>query len=234
MVPLKDEEASIRVLASEVEQALAAREWDWECVWIDDGSTDGTLQVLRALREREPRHEYVSLDANYGQSAAMAIGFGLARGRIIATLDGDLQSDPADLPGMIDLLDRGKVDMVNGVRSRRYDSFVRRASSRIANGFRNWITRETVRDVGCSVRVCYRECVEDIVVWKGMHRFIPTLVEMRGFKAMEVPVNHRPRTHGKTKYGIHNRLWVGLWDCFAVRWMQARLVHGEVKETSLP
>jgi len=122
--------------------------------------------------------------------------------------------------------------MVNGVRKSRHDSVVRKISSRIANGFRNWITKESVTDVGCSVRVFYKECVDGILLWRGMHRFLPTLIKMKGYKAIELPVSHRPRQYGKTKYGIHNRLWVGLADTFAVRWMQWRCIHPIIKSSS--
>lgn len=230
IVPVKDEEECVGTLAGEVTQALNASGRDWECIWVNDGSTDGTQAVLDRLCRDDPHHRFLELDGNFGQSAALAAGFGAARGDTIATLDGDGQNDPRDLPRLLDRLDQGDVDMVNGVRQKRRDSFLRRISSRIANGFRNWATEERVSDVGCSIRACRRECLSGIIVFRGMHRFLPTLVRMRGYRIVEMPVNHRPRTKGKTKYGVNNRLWVGLADTFAVRWMQKRLVHPRVRK----
>ncbi|OPY67421.1 MAG: Undecaprenyl-phosphate 4-deoxy-4-formamido-L-arabinose transferase [Syntrophorhabdus sp. PtaU1.Bin002] len=164
------------------------------------------------------------------------MGFQNTVGDIIATLDGDGQNDPADIPRLITLLQEHNADMVNGVRSKRNDSFVRKISSRIANGFRNWVTGDNITDVGCALRVFRSRCVKRIPVFKGMHRFFPTLVRIQGFsRIIESPVNHRPRTRGKTKYGIQNRLWVGLADLGAVKWMQSRLVFPEIQsQTDAP
>jgi glycosyltransferase involved in cell wall biosynthesis len=233
IVPIKDEAESIRALADEITQAMDAVPFSWECLWVDDGSTDGSLDILMDIHETRPeRHHYLSLDKNYGQSAALYAGFRAASGRIFATLDGDLQNDPREIPRLLTLLERGKADMVNGIRLNRRDGSVRRICSRIANGFRNSITKEQIVDVGCSLRVFYRDCVEEIPVFTGMHRFLPTLARMSGFQIIEVVVDHRPRSFGQTKYGINNRLWAGLLDCFAVRWMQARVIHPRIKIAS--
>lgn len=229
VVPVMDEEASVARLAEEIAEAMARTGRRWECVWVDDGSTDGTRAALEAVAAKRPEHRVVALDGHFGQSAALAAGFSSARGPIVATLDGDGQNDPADIPRLLERLDRGDVDMVNGVRAKRRDSFVRRASSKIANAFRNWLTKESVTDVGCSLRVFRKSCVEGIPVFKGMHRFLPTLARLRGARIAEVPVHHRPRTAGRTKYGIGNRLWVGISDTLAVRWMQRRLVWPRVR-----
>ena len=133
---------------------------------------------------------------------------------------------------MVEKLERGKVDIVNGVRQGRRDSWKRKISSRIANGFRNRMTGDSVTDVGCSIRVFYRECAAKLPVWKGMHRFLPTLMKLDGYYAIEVPVSHRPRSYGQTKYGIGNRLWVGLLDTFAVRWYKMRGVRPRLGEHS--
>ncbi len=223
IIPVKDEVESAPILAAEVEAAMAAAPWAWECLWVDDGSTDGTLAVLEGLHRTAPsRHQYLSFDRNYGKAAALAAAFPAARGGMLATLDGDLQNDPKDLPRMLAMLERGTVDLVNGARLRRHDSWVRRMSSRIANGFRNRITGVHLQDAGTGVRVFYRECIEGVPVFQGLHRFIPTLAVLNGFKMAEVPVSHRPRQYGKAKYGIGNRLWVGIADCFGVRWLRAR------------
>ena len=230
IIPVKDESENIEILAQEVTDAMGKSRFSWECLWIDDGSTDATAEELALLAKREPRHRYLSLDKNYGQSAAMAAGFDNAGGDILVTLDGDGQNDPADIPSLVTRLVHQRAHMVNGWRKNREDSRVRKISSRIANGFRNRLTRENVRDVGCSIRAMRKECVADVPVFAGMHRFLPTLVRIAGYAdIIEMPVNHRPRKRGQTKYGINNRLWVGLADTFAVCWMQRRMVFPKVK-----
>ena len=227
VVPVMNEAESVADLAAEITAALETTPWRWECLWIDDGSTDDTVAVLRSLCEGTP-HRLVRLDRNYGQSAALAVGFRSARGRIIGTLDGDGQNDPADFPALLERLEAGPEDVVNGIRRNRRDSFIRKISSKLANGFRNFLTREHVTDVGCAIRVFYTECTRSLPVFKGMHRFLPTLFRMQGYRITEIPVNHRPRLRGKTKYGINNRLWVGLADTFAVCWMRHRLVYPRI------
>lgn len=230
IVPVKDEEENVEILANEINAAMNSVRLSWECVWIDDGSTDNTPSALKKLNEHDSRHRFVRLARNFGQSAALSIGFRSARGEVMATLDGDGQNDPADIPRLIEMLQSQNADVVNGVRQKRHDTLVRKISSRIANNFRDWVTGDSVTDVGCSVRVFRSKCVERIPVFKGMHRFFPTLVKIQGFtRIMESPVNHRPRVRGKTKYGIQNRLWVGLADLAAVKWMQSRLVFPEIK-----
>jgi dolichol-phosphate mannosyltransferase len=225
VVPVKDEALNVESLADEIRVAMEAAPYSWECVWVDDGSTDGTGEALRRVAAADPRQRVLTLERNFGQSAAMAAGFSAARGELFVTLDGDGQSDPRDVPAMIALLRAESVDVVNGFRAERQDGLVRKLSSRVANGFRNWLTDERVRDVGCSLRVLRRDAVRHLFVFRGFHRFLPTLARLNGFgRMLEIPVHHRPRLRGKTKYGINNRLWVGLADAFAVRWLQRRSV----------
>lgn len=233
IIPVKDEAESIPILAREVTAAFEATPWTWECLWVDDGSQDGTPALLESLHARDTRQQYMILDRNYGQSAALAAAFRNARGSILATLDGDLQNDPADLPILIGLLKRGEVDMVNGRRAQRCDSWLRRLSSRIANAFRKAMTQDPVSDVGCATRAFFRDCVQGLFVFRGMHRFLPTLVAMNGFKTIEQPVHHRPRRLGTSKYGVWNRLFVGLWDTLAVHWMLQRRVKATAQRSSL-
>ena len=221
VIPVFDEEASVDALAREVEDALGAG-LDWECLWVDDGSRDGTHEVLAAAARRDPRHRVLRLQANSGQSAALLAGFGAARAGLLGTMDGDGQNVAADLPLMVALLRESGADMVNGRRAVRHDSWVRRASSRIANGWRNALTGESVSDVGCSIRVFRRECVRHLPAFRGMHRFLPTLIRLDGWRLVEMPVRHRPRAQGRSKYGIHNRLWVGLLDTLGVVWLKWR------------
>jgi glycosyltransferase involved in cell wall biosynthesis len=232
IVPIKDEAENIELLAGEIADALAPRDWSWETVWIDDGSTDGSLALLENLHAVDPRHRYLSFAENRGQSAALCAGFKACRGKVLATIDGDGQNDPTDLPDLLELVLTDESDMVNGYRARRRDSLVRKISSKVGNGFRTWLTGKTVRDVGCSTRAFRRECIEDLPRFNGMHRFLPTLIGMRGFRMTEVPVNHRPRRFGQSKYNISNRLWVGLGDTLGVMWLKKRAFSYTIQSKS--
>lgn len=224
VVPVYNEEENVQELAFEVEEALERSGLCWECLWIDDGSTDGTWDRLLEVAQGKAsgRHRLYGLERNTGQSAALWVGFQRCRGRLIATLDGDGQNDPRDLPHLVALLDRDGYDLVQGYRATRHDSLKRRMASRIANGFRNFFTGKSVRDVGCSTRVFRRECLPYLPPFKGLHRFLPTLVMYQGFRLTETPVHHRPRRRGIAKYGIFDRLWVGILDLFGVWWLRRR------------
>jgi dolichol-phosphate mannosyltransferase len=230
VVPVMNEAENVSALAAEISTAMNATKYAWECVWVDDGSTDTTWNELTALVARDEHHRALAHDRNYGQSAALSVGFRAARGRVFAMLDGDGQNDPADVPRLMARLEQGDVDMVNGVRAKRRDSFVRRACSRIANRVRSMVLHDGVTDVGCSMRVFKRECVDNVPVFRGLHRFLPGLAAMRGYRITETSVNHRPRTRGVTKYGIGNRLWVGLADMYGVLWVKRRFVYPHVRE----
>ncbi len=232
IVPVFDEADSIPVLAGEIERALDGAGLRWECVWVDDGSRDDTPRRLAELRARRADHHVVRLERNSGQSAAWLAGFDAARGRLVATIDGDLQNDPADLPRLVEVLEREGVDMVNGVRARRNDPWTRRVASRIANGFRNRMTGVHVTDVGCSLRVVRREYLQRLPAFRGMHRFLPVFVALEGGTMTECPVTHRPRRYGTSAYGIGNRLWVGLYDTFGVMWYQRRHARFRVADST--
>jgi dolichol-phosphate mannosyltransferase len=220
VVPVYEERDNLEPLHQELSAALAAVPGGVEFVYVDDGSRDGSAEVLADLAKRDERVRVLRFERNTGQTAAFAAGFEAARGEVVATLDADLQNDPADLPRLLAALDGA--DVVNGVRMGRRDGFVRKLSSRIGNSFRNWVTQESVTDVGCSLRVMRAAYVKRVKLYRGMHRFLPTLLRMEGARVVELPVSHRPRRHGRSKYGIANRLFVGLEDVFAVRWMQKR------------
>ncbi len=225
VIPVRDEAASIPSLAREIDAAMAATDIGWEAVWVDDGSGDDTPRVLELLACERPHHRFLRLEQGRGQSAALAAGFDSARGTWVSTMDGDGQNVPADIPLLLEEQRRTGAHVVNGWRRERADNTIRRFSSRIANGFRNRVTGESVRDVGCSIRLIRREALDGIPVFAGMHRFLPTLIRMNGWDhVVEVPVRHRARRRGVTKYGIQNRLWVGLFDTFAIVWMRRRLV----------
>jgi glycosyltransferase involved in cell wall biosynthesis len=220
VVPIYNESDSLETLHRELDAAIAGVPGGVEIVFVDDGSTDGGLGRLRAIAEKDERVRVLALDRNHGQSTALDAGFRAARGEVTATLDADLQNDPADLPRLLALLDRA--DVVNGIREKRQDARLRRLGSRVANGFRNWVTGESVTDVGCSLRVMRTSFLHRVRFHRGMHRFLPTLLRMEGARVIEVPVSHRPRRFGVSKSGNLERLAAGIVDVFAVRWMQSR------------
>jgi len=228
VIPVYEEEDSLAPLHGELDAALRGVAGGVEILYVDDGSRDASLARLREIAARDPRVRVVALDGNHGQSAAFEAGFRHARGEVVATLDADGQNDPADLPLLLAHLD--EADVVNGVRAGRHDSIARKLSSRIANGFRNRMTHESVSDVGCSLRVMRRAYLDRVKLWRGMHRFLPTLLRLEGARIVEVPVSHRPRRHGTSKYGIRNRLFAGFVDVFAVRWMQKRALGYRARE----
>ncbi|HTQ79554.1 MAG TPA: glycosyltransferase family 2 protein [Thermoanaerobaculia bacterium] len=228
VIPVYNEEDNLPILAQEIHAAFETLGKNYEILWVDDGSTDGSLATLGRLAASDPHTRVLHLRANSGQSAALAAGFRNVRGNIVVTLDADLQNDPADI-GLL-LAELPGWDLVSGVRTRRQDDWVRRISSRIANGVRNWATAEQVTDVGCSLKAYRAEILGRLPLFRGMHRFLPTLVRLAGGRIKEVPVNHRPRLHGKTKYSIGNRLFRSLADLMAVRWMQRRWIDRQLVE----
>ncbi len=221
VVPLFDEEESLETLDVELHSALEGTGLSFEILYVDDGSEDGSLAVLRRLAAADSRVRILRHHRNAGQSAGLATGFRAARGEVLITLDADLQNDPADIPRLLGKLDEG-YGVVSGVRQDRRDSWNRRVSSRIANAVRNWATDESITDVGCSLKAYRAEHLRHLPMFGGMHRFLPTLVRWNGARVAELPVAHRPRRHGIAKYGIGNRLFRALADLFAVRWMRTR------------
>jgi dolichol-phosphate mannosyltransferase len=223
VAPMHNEAENVAALCNEVREALAAFPGTWELILVDDGSADRTRSLIAEEASRDARVRLVSLERRRGQSSALCAGFAAARGAVVGTIDGDLQNDPRDLPGMVEMLRARNVDMVTGWRRARHDHVIRRISSRIANGTRNVMTGDRIIDVGCSTRVFRRECLSRLPCYfDGMHRFFPTLFRMAGCTVIEVPVNHRPRQRGKAKYGVWNRLWRGIRDLAGVRWLRDR------------
>jgi glycosyltransferase involved in cell wall biosynthesis len=229
IVPLFNEAENLPPLAAEIAAALEGCGLEHEVLFVDDGSTDASPRVLRELAAADPRLRVLRLRRNSGLSAALCIGFRHARGELAASLDADLQNDPADLPRLLAELG-DDCDVACGVRARRRDNWVRRTSSRIANGVRNRLTGESISDVGCTLRVYRTRFVRELPMFSGMHRFLPTLLRLDGARIREVPVNHRPRLHGEAKYNIRNRIWRALVDLFAVRWMQKRWIDRNAVE----
>ncbi len=222
VVPLYNEEGNVAELQKQIETALATR--DFEIVFVDDGSTDETVARIPG----GDRVRVLQLDKNSGQSAAMHAGIHSARGDIIATLDGDLQNDPADIPAMLTMLNQDW-DLVCGYRARRKDSAFKRLQSRIANKVRARFVGDGVRDTGCTLKVMRRDCREALLLFNGMHRFIPALIRNMGWRVTEMPVNHRARVSGVSKYGFGNRAWRATMDMFGVRWLNSRRTRYTIK-----
>lgn len=234
VVPVRNEVENLAPLLAEIRAALA-RSIDYEVIYVDDGSTDGTGARLAQLAEEFPRLRVLRHAVSCGQSAALATGVRAARGAWIATLDGDGQNDPADIPRLLavvrDAAQQPNVQLVAGYRRRRQDSWLRRLSSRIANGVRARLLNDATPDTGCGLKLFPREVFLQLPYFDHMHRFLPALVQRNGGRTISVEVNHRPRMRGASKYGVHNRLWVGIVDLLGVMWLQRRMRRPEVRES---
>jgi dolichol-phosphate mannosyltransferase len=228
IVPVRDERENLRPQIAEIQETMAAVERSYEILYVDDGSSDGSWEALVEAQAEFPALRLLRLDRNHGQSAATDAGIRRARGDILITLDGDMQNVPADIPLLLEHLDRA--DMVCGYRARRHDSLWRRIQSRISNHVRNRLTGDSIRDTGCSLKAFRRECFVNVKLFEGMHRFLPTLARMEGFRIEQIAVSHRPRNRGQAKYGMWNRLFRSSRDLLAVRWMQRRLLRYSVAE----
>ena len=190
VVPIYNEEENIAPLVEQLGAALKDWPGEVEFLFVDDGSTDSTLELLKRAHASDPRIRIAHFRRNLGQTAAMEAGFHLAKGAAIVTLDGDLQNDPAEIPRLAHML--SDWDVVCGIRAKRQDTWWKRRSSRIANGFRNWMTGDDIVDTGCTLKAYRRECVERLELYNGMHRFLPTLMKMRGYRVTQVPVESSP------------------------------------------
>jgi len=225
VIPVCNEEENILPLAREIHAALNGR-YAFETLFVDDGSTDGTARAALAAREQGmPEVRLIKHAVRSGQSTAVATGVRYARAPIIATLDGDGQNDPADIPKLLDTLrapDRGELRLVMGNRTTRRDTWLRRLSSRVANRVRGGLLRDGTPDTGCGIKVFDRSVFMDMPRFNHMHRFMPALFQREGYEVVSVPVGHRERTKGTSKYGLHNRLWVGIVDMFGVMWLIRR------------
>lgn len=225
VVPLYNEEDNVVEMQQQIDKVLGGR--DYELVLVDDGSKDQTL----ARVQRGERVRVIVFEKNSGQSAAMHAGIYAALGDVIVTLDGDLQNDPADIPAMIAKLDEnGGYDLVCGYRAKRKDTTFKRLQSRIANFVRSRFVGDHVRDTGCTLKVMRRDCREALLLFNGMHRFIPALIRNMGWRVTEMPVNHRARIHGVSKYGFGNRALRATMDMFGVRWLNSRRTRYVIRE----
>lgn len=222
IVPLFNEEENISILQSELRAALDGL--DYEIVFVDDGSVDCTVERI----ETAPNVRLIRFEKNTGQSAALYAGLQAARGANAVLMDGDLQNDPADIPRLLAEIARG-ADLVCGYRINRQDTLVKRLTSRIANAVRSRFTKDGVRDTGCTLKAIRRECISALVPFKGMHRFIPALIKGAGYRLVEIPVNHRPRRFGQSKYGLGNRALRATIDMFGVRWLLSRRLNYKIR-----
>lgn len=225
VVPVCNESENVAPLAAEIDTALRGRH-EFEIVFVDDGSSDGTAEAVRSARQSGiPEIRLLRHQRRSGQSAAVHTGVRAARFPWIGTLDGDGQNDPADLPALLDAVAEARdprLKLVMGNRTTRRDTWIRRLSSRVANAVRRTLLNDGTPDTGCGIKVFERETFLLLPRFDHMHRFLPALFQREGGHVISVPVRHRPRTRGRSKYGIHNRLWVGIVDLFGVRWLIRR------------
>jgi dolichol-phosphate mannosyltransferase len=224
VAPCHNERENLRPLVEAIRAALPGR--NFEIVLVDDASTDGSWELMKSLGVHAVRFEY-----NCGQSAALWAGMQAARGGIIVTLDSDLQNPPSEIPRFLEALKNADCVCGSRVEARaKGDSWLRRASSKIANGVRNKVSGETISDAGCCFRAFRRECIANVKFFKGAHRFLPTLIKMEGFSVTEIPISHNPRQAGQSHYGVWNRLFKSSADLLAVRWMKKRVIRYKVAE----
>lgn len=227
VVPVFNERDNIEPLVVAVLPVMEKLGEPFELLLVDDGSSDGSSELMDQLAARDSRIRVLHLTENCGQSAALAAGFAHARGQVIITLDADLQNDPEDIPKMLELL--GQYDAVVGIRVQRHDSAWKRFSSRFANAVRNWLTREDIQDTGCPLKVFKAAAIKRVRMWNGAHRFLPTLLKLEGFTVTQVPVRHRPRRAGKSHYGTWDRAFWGLRDALGVRWLLDRQIRWRLR-----
>lgn len=223
VVPVYNEEDSLEELHAQIAAALAATGRSAEVIYVDDHSKDKSLAVLLGLRRRDPRVRVIRFSRNFGQTAAMGAGFDHSRGDVVITLDADLQNDPADIPRLLAELERG-YDVVAGWRKARQDGFLlRRLPSRVANRLIAWVTGTGIHDTGCTLKAFRRQIVKNLPIYAEQHRFLPAMSRQSGARISEVVVNHRPRVHGQSKYGIERALRVFL-DLFTIK-LIAQFAH---------
>lgn len=221
IAPAYNEQDCLPALVAEINKAMENTGKSFEILLVDDASTDGTKDVIKSLETQHPEVRGLYHRINCGQSAALATGFRNAQGDIFITLDADMQNPPFEIPRLLALM-TDDVDAVCGVRTKRNDTPLRRLQSKIANGYRDWITGVPVRDAGCNFRLMRRDAVREMLVFNGTHRFLTTMLKLQGLKVVEEEIAHESRLAGLSKYGIGNRMWRGIADCYAMRWYRKR------------
>jgi dolichol-phosphate mannosyltransferase len=234
VIPCYNEQENVPTLLERVGGALGKIGRPFEVILVDDGSTDQTPALLAEGMRRLPWLRVIRMAQNSGQSAAFEAGFEAARGEVLATIDADLQNDPEEIPRLLPLLDERRVDMITGWRKDRQDTAFRKWQSRQANRIRNWITEETVQDSASSLKIYRAPVIKGVKLFKGAHRYFPTIAKMRGYTVYETPVKHSHRFAGTAKYGFRNRAFVGIFDLFGVRWMKRRYLRYQAAEVRPP
>jgi len=229
VIPVYNEQESIKPLIAELREVLNRLNKSYEIIFVDDGSRDRSFEILKEAASHDPQIRVIRFRKNAGQTAAFDVGFRAAKGDIVVTMDADLQNDPHDIPRLLEKIE--KFDVVCGWRYKRKDPWIKIVSSKIANVVRNMLSQEEIVDTGCSLKAFRRESLQNMKLFNGMHRFLPTLAKMEGFTVTQVKVNHRPRRFGKTKYNIRNRMVRAFADLLAVRWMKKRHLTYEIEET---
>jgi glycosyltransferase involved in cell wall biosynthesis len=228
VVPVFNEEENLPILVPKLLEVLKGIGLPYEIIFVDDGSSDGSREILERMASQHRSLHIIRLKENRGLSTALYVGIKEARGEKIVTLDSDLQNDPADIPRLMEYLDG--YDMATGWRQKREDTWLKRISSKIANAVRNWMSGENIHDSACTLRAFKKECVKEIPVFNGMHRFLSTLVKMAGYRIIEVPVSHHSRKFGRSKYNVRNRIWRSFIDLLGVRWMKSRRIRYDIEE----
>jgi glycosyltransferase involved in cell wall biosynthesis len=228
VVPVYNEEKNLPLLIPQLVEILQPLGKSYEMIFVDDGSTDKSRKIVKEMASQYPGIRMVGFKRNCGETAAGAAGLKEARGEIVITIDADLQNDPKDIPTMLDYLK--EYDMVTGWRQKRDDPWIKRVTSKIANKIRNGLSGEVIQDSGCTFRAYKRECLKNLKLYKGMHRFMPTLVKLEGYRVVEIPIAHHPRKFGVSKYTTWNRMWRAFVDLLAVRWMKSRHISYEIEE----
>lgn len=226
VIPLKDEEDNIIPLIEEIEGVMQNIGKNWEVICVEDGSKDRTQEILKQLATSKPFLRLVIFSKNFGQSSAFDAGFKLARGEFVITLDGDRQNDPRDIPRLLEIAEHN--DLVCGIRLNRKDNLVKKWTSKIANAIRSRLCQDGVQDTGCSLKVYRTSCLKHIKMFHGLHRFLPALFQIEGFRVAQIPVNHRERVKGVTKYNFLNRSFNTIADMLAVRWMRKRRLNYQI------
>ncbi|MDB2613961.1 glycosyltransferase family 2 protein [Chlamydiales bacterium] len=227
VIPLKNEEENISPLLEELSHVMTPLNDPWEVICIDDGSTDKTNEILKELKITHPQLTTIHFDKNYGQSSAFDAGFKKSSGEYIITLDGDRQNDPSDIPKL--LLMKEDFDLICGIRQKRKDTLFKKLISKLANRVRSKLCNDGVSDSGCSLKIYRKESLKKIKLYHGMHRFLPALFVLEGFRVGETPVSHRPRYRGKSHYNFFNRSIHPFLDLLAVYWMGSRQLKWKIK-----
>ncbi|TDT67888.1 glycosyltransferase involved in cell wall biosynthesis [Hypnocyclicus thermotrophus] len=228
IIPVYNEKDNIKPMIEKVENALKKQFKNYEIIYVNDGSTDGSEEILNSIAKTNKNVKVFHFTENNGQTAALAAGFEKCNGDLVVTMDGDMQTDPEDIYVLLPYIK--EYDVVNGKRATREDGFSRKLASQLGNGIRNFITNDNITDTGCPLKLFKKEVVKKFQLFNGMHRFLPTLAKIYGHSVIEVPVRHYDRQFGTSKYKTWGRALRGLKDALAVRWMKSRVLMYKIKE----